>query len=127
MSDIKKPSEKPNNYLKEGEHNTVTKEGLKQIEAQRAWPNVSMDYTIGGTIETVVHSNVEAERNYVLTRGHQRMNMASQKLQHDYVFAANKGRSKAQFQATNDTGKTYAQIQRENAAKAKTKKKTRAR
>lgn len=115
-------SHKPNNFPREGQHNTVTRETLSKLEANRAKPNNGLDYTIGGTRETIVHSNVEADRNYALNAGHRRLGELSQKVQTDHVFSANKGRSKAQFQASNDTGKTYAEMQREAVAKAKNRK-----
>lgn len=128
MSDApKKAPDKPNNFPREGDHNTITRDGLKQLEANRSKPNASLDYTIGGTRETVVHTNVEADRNYALNSGHRRMSGLSEKVQTDHVFAANKGRSKAQFQAANDTGKTYAEKRREAIKKAQAKKHERSR
>jgi len=106
-------STKPNNFPREGEHNTVTKAALDHLESNRAKHNSDLDYTIGGTVETIVHTTVEGDRNYALNAGYRRLNEVSQKVQSDHVFAANKGRPKAQFQARNDTGPTYAEMQRE--------------
>lgn len=103
---------KPNNFPVEGANNTITKDGLEKLEADRPKHNAHLDYTIGGMRETIVHTNVEASRNYALNAGHRRMNELSEKVQTDHVFAANSGRAKAQFQASNDTSPTYAEMQR---------------
>lgn len=108
---------KPNNYPVEGANNTITKDGLKKLETDRPKHNTHLDYTIGGMRETIVHSNVEASRNYALNTGHRRMNELSEKVQTDHVFAASKGRAQAQFQASNDTSPTYAEMQRSTVQK----------
>ena len=113
---------KPNNFPREGQHNTVTRAALDHLESNRAKHNSDLDYTIGGTVETIVHTTVEGDRNYALNAGYRRLNEVSQKVQTDHVFAANKGRPKAQFQARNDTSPTYAETQREAAAKARVNK-----
>ncbi|MEE9311595.1 MAG: hypothetical protein V3V10_04205, partial [Planctomycetota bacterium] len=59
-------SNKPNNFPREGQHNTITRETLSKLESNRAKLNSGLDYTIGGMRETAVHSNVEADRNYAL-------------------------------------------------------------
>lgn len=120
-------TKKPNNFPREGDHNTITRDDLKQLEAHRARLNENLDYTIGGMRETVVHTNFETARNYALNTGHKRMNAVSEKVKTDHVFAANKGRSKAQFQAANDTGKTYAEKRREAIKNAQAKKPERSR
>ncbi|PCJ62736.1 MAG: hypothetical protein COA58_16720 [Bacteroidetes bacterium] len=116
----------PNNFPREGQHNTITRANLDSIEANRSKPNTELNYTIGGSVETQVHSNIEADRNYALTVGHKRFSELSQKLQTDHVFSANKGRAKAQFKAINDDTPTYAQMQRAAAAEAKAKRQEKA-
>ena len=115
-------TDKPNNFPVKGAHNTVTKEALTQLEASRPKHNSHLDYTIGGTRETVVHSDIEASRDYALNAGHKRLKQVSEKVQMDHVFTANKGRAKAQFKSSNQGGKTYAEMQREATTKAKTRK-----
>lgn len=106
-------SNKPNNFPRQGQHNIITKDALSKLEADRAKPNQTLDYTIGGSREQYVRSNVEAERNYALNTGNRRFREVSTKLQTDYVFTANKGRAKAQFDASVRNEKTYAEQQRE--------------
>ena len=62
----------PNNFPRMGMHSTVTREAVKRLEAERSTPNAQMHYTIGGTVETVVHSNVNAEREAAITAGNRR-------------------------------------------------------
>lgn len=71
--------------------------------------------------ETIVHGNVEADRNYALTTGHGRFGELSHKVQSDYVFAASKGHAKTEFQTSSNSEKNYAQRQREIAQKAQSR------
>lgn len=119
-------SSKPNNFPREGQHNTITKGALERLEAERPKPSQNLDYTIGGTRETHVHASIEAERNYALNAGYRRFKEISEKLQRDHVFSANHGRAKAQFNATNNQ-KTYADMQKEAAQKAQQKIRDRSR
>lgn len=114
-------SQKLNNFPREGQHNTITRDSLDKLEASRPKHNTELNYTIGGPTETYVHACVEADRNYALNAGHQRFSELSDKIQSDHVFTANKGRAKAEFQASNNTDKTYAQRQREAAQKARSR------
>lgn len=113
-------SNKPNNFPREGQHNTITKAALDKLEAERPKHNKTLDYTIGGTIETQVHSNVEASRNYALRSGHKRIREISDKLQTDHVFASNKGHAKAQLNAASKTQGSYAERQRKVARNQQT-------
>ena len=120
-------TKKPNNFPREGQHNIITRESLDKLASSRAKPNEELNYTIGGMRETIVHSNVEADRNYALNAGHRRLNELSIKVLTDHVFAANKGRAKAQFQASNDDNPTYAEQKRAAAVKAKSRRKQKVR
>ena len=71
---------KPNNFPREGMHTAVTREAVTRLEAQRPTLNAQMHYTIGGTVETVVHSNVNAEREAAITAGNRRLEQSSQDL-----------------------------------------------
>lgn len=113
-------SNKPNNFPREGQHNTITKAALEKLEADRPQYNKTLDYTIGGTMETQVHTSLEASRNYALRSGHKRMHEVSEKLQTDHVFASNKGRAKAQFNAASKDRESYAERQRKAAQKQQT-------
>ena len=83
----------------EAQSQTVTRDGLKEAEQNRPVPNVSLDYTIGGTAETSVHSNVEAERIYQLNSGYRTLYEASDNMQHDYAVSSTQGVTRAEFQA----------------------------
>lgn len=117
----------PNNFPREGQHNTITRDHLNALEAARSKPKQTLEYTIGGAAETRVHSNTEAEREYALNSGHRRFKEISDKLQNDHVFSANNGHSKGQFNKVNAPKKTYADMQREAAAKARSRTRTRER
>lgn len=78
-----------------------TKEYLDRLRASRPKRNKVLNYTIGGTIETQVHSNVEAERIGELNRGDRAMNTASQRFK-DNILKTRKGLAKAQFKSRNE-------------------------
>lgn len=71
----------PNNFPREGLHTTVTKDAVKRLERQRPVQNMGMHYTIGGSIEATVHSNLNAEREAAITNGARALNGAAQKMQ----------------------------------------------
>lgn len=73
-------SKKPNNFPREGMHQPVTRDAVKRLEAERPTPNAEMHYTIGGTVETAVHSNVNAEREVAIATGARRLAQSSQNL-----------------------------------------------
>lgn len=74
----------PNNFPREGMHTTVTRDAVKRLEAERPTPNAQMHYTIGGTVETVVHSSVNAEREAAITTGNRRLTQSSQNLRANF-------------------------------------------
>lgn len=71
---------KPNNFPREGMHTAVTREAVKRLEAQRPTSNAQLHYTIGGSVETIVHSNVNAEREAAIAAGNRLLAKASQDL-----------------------------------------------
>ena len=77
----------PNNFTREGEHSTVTKEGVRQLERERPTHNAERHYTIGGDVEASVHSNANAEREAAITHGNRRLNAASAKARAGFVAA----------------------------------------
>ena len=99
------PKDVPNNFPREGETNPVTRDHLEQLKASRPIPNTSLDYTIGGGTEAVVHASVEAERNYSITTGERILKRSSDDLDHSFAFKSLEGRSKAQFGTAHDQAK----------------------
>ena len=73
-------SKKPNNFPREGMHSTVTRAAVERLNAERDAPNPGMHLTIGGTVETVVHAHVNAEREAAITAGSRRLQQSSQDL-----------------------------------------------
>ena len=65
---------------------TVTRAQLDALEAGRAKPRETLDYTIGGATEKAVHEQTEEERNHALRTGHDRLRQASQSMQTAHVF-----------------------------------------
>ncbi len=78
---------------------TVTKARLDQLEAEHPTLNPERHYTIGGAVETTVHSNVEAERIGELTQGHRVMNKAVQDFKTNMAFKTREGLARGQFKA----------------------------
>ncbi len=99
------PKDQPNNFPREGETNPVTRDHLEQLKANRPIPNTSLDYTIGGGAEAVVHASVEAERNYSITTGERILKRSSDDLDHSFAFKSLEGHSKAQFETAHDRAK----------------------
>ena len=71
---------KPNNFPREGMHSPVTRDAVKKLERERPVLNTERHFTIGGEIETVVHSNLYAEREAAITNGARSLNRASDRL-----------------------------------------------
>ena len=80
----------PNDFPREGQHNTVTAAGVKQMERERPHHTADLEYTIGGSVEAQVHTTIEAERTYSMNRGHRILNQASNDLGGDLEGAARK-------------------------------------
>ena len=74
----------------------ITKEQLELLE-RPLQQNKELHYTIGGTVETVVHSSVDAERIVRRNKGHRIMNEAVQDFRNNMAFKSREGLSKAQF------------------------------
>ena len=72
---------RPNNFPREGQHNMVTKDAIEKLERDRPNLNHEVHYTMGGTVETQVHSTLMAEREGAITRGARCLNTASKQLQ----------------------------------------------
>lgn len=75
---------KPNNFPREGMHTTVTREAVRRLEAGRPTPNAQMHYTIGGTVETVVHSDVNAGREAAINAGNRLLEQSSQNFRAEF-------------------------------------------
>ena len=86
-----------NNFPREGEHSTVTRDMLDYIRKARAKSNARIDYTIGGPSETHVHSSLHAQNEAAITNGERALNRAHKNIDRNYAFAANNGRAKASF------------------------------
>lgn len=70
-------SDKPNNFPREGQHSIVTRAALDRLARERPTLNAELHYTIGGSTEAVVHSNLAAEREGAMTRGERRLQSSS--------------------------------------------------
>lgn len=77
-------SHKPNHFPREGAHNPVTRDAVERVAAQRPKLNTELHYTIGGPVETVVHSNTDAEREAAISTGERRLEAASQAVRRDF-------------------------------------------
>ncbi|GJL99998.1 MAG: hypothetical protein DHS20C07_16780 [Methyloligella sp.] len=112
------PKDQPNNFPREGETNPVTRDHLEQLKANRPIPNTSLDYTIGGGTEAVVHASVEAERNYSITTGERILKRSSYDLDHSFTFKSLEGHSKAQFGTAHDRAKAEYVKQQQSHSQA---------
>lgn len=75
---------RPNNFPREGAHAPITRAAVDRLECQRPTLNAEMHYTIGGTVETAVHSNENAEREAAITNGARRLQAASDRLRDSF-------------------------------------------
>ncbi len=75
----------------------ITKKALEQLRVSQPKLNNELHYTIGGSIEAQVHSEVEAQRVHKLKHGEYRLQKALQEMRHDYAFSSRKGLAKAHF------------------------------
>lgn len=55
----------------------VTAEAVDRLERERPSPAATLDFTIGGTVETEVHSTLAAQRERDIAEGHARLSQAS--------------------------------------------------
>ena len=93
------PKDAPNNFPRKGDSNPVIRDHLDHLKTNNPAPITSMDYTIGGSTQSAVHSSLEAERHYTIQTGERILKRASDNLDHNFTFSSLKGQSKAQFQA----------------------------
>ena len=84
---------KPNNFPREGIQSTVTRAGIDRLQAERPTPKAEMHYTIGGTVETVVHANVNAEREAAITAGSRRLEQSSRDLRANFKHPQGEARA----------------------------------
>lgn len=87
MSAGKRTGAAPNNFPNEGQHTPVTRAAVKKLERERPALNSEVHYTIGGDVETVVHSSANAEREGAIARGARRLNQSSDSLHGGFVAA----------------------------------------
>ena len=81
----------------------VTKEQLMQLRANRAVPNVRLEYNIDGPVQTHVVSNTEAERERQIMLGDRAMQDALRDMRQEYAISRNNGLAKVQFNHTTTT------------------------
>jgi hypothetical protein len=84
-----------NNFPREGMHSPVTWERIDALAQERAVPNTTLEYTIGGGVETQVHSTINAEREAAITSGTRAMKRASQNIRAG--FEASKPNLRAKY------------------------------
>lgn len=75
----------------------ITKDQLDLLE-KPLQKNEELTFTIGGPVETAVHSSLENERIGKLHQGHRTMHEAVQKFRHSMAFKSREGLAKGQFQ-----------------------------
>ncbi len=78
----------------------ITKDELERLK-QPAHKNAELRYTIGGAIETAVHSSVESERIGKLQQGHRMMHQAVENFRDNMAFKTREGLARSQFEQTN--------------------------
>ncbi len=78
-------SKKSSNFPREGLHTIVTHAAIKRLEAERPTLNEEIHYTIGGAVETIVHTSAYAEREAAITAGVRRLTQNAQELRAAYV------------------------------------------
>lgn len=78
----------------------VTKDQLDLLKQTHPKLNKELHYTIGGTVETLVHSTLDAERIGELNKGDRLMNEADQTFRHNMAFKSREGLAKSQFSKT---------------------------
>ncbi|MEM9211736.1 MAG: hypothetical protein AAGA63_09625 [Pseudomonadota bacterium] len=106
---------------------TVTRDGIKKLESKRPILNCPVDYTIGGSVETSVHSCLNAEREGRITQGWKTLEGASQKLRRDQPNAALPGYAKAEFKERANGKAAYLERQKKAASAAVSRPRSRRR
>ena len=75
----------------------IHKDELERLRRDRPTNNAEVHYTIGGTIETQVHSTLESECIGELNQGDRRLAEALEDLRREHAFSSSEGLIKAQF------------------------------
>lgn len=75
----------------------ITKNQLDLLE-KPLQKNEELTFTIGGPVETAVHSSLENERIGKLHKGHRAMHEAVHKFRQNMAFKSREGLAKSQFQ-----------------------------
>lgn len=78
---------RPNNFPREGMDEPVTQEAIKKLERERPVLNTELHFTIGGDVETSVHSNLEVEREAAIANGVRRLQQVSDQTHQDFRVA----------------------------------------
>lgn len=76
---------------------TVTKAMLDQLRAERARPELQLDYTIGGSTETEVARGDARQRALKIAVGEHTMKEALEDFRSQQVFSSLNGLAKAHF------------------------------
>lgn len=79
----------------------ITKDQLAQLRAERLYPNVRVDYTINGPIQTRIVSSLETERESRILLGERAMQDALQNLRRNQALSRHQGHAKALFNHAN--------------------------
>ena len=79
----------------------VTKEALERLRAERSVMNKQLEYTIGGAIETQVHSCVESDRIGQLNAGDRKLQQALYDMRKNQAFSFREGLARSQFNVAN--------------------------
>ncbi len=79
--------------LREGTQKPVTKEAVRRLQAERPTLNTEVHYTIGGSVETTVHANENAEREAAITHGARRLAQASANVREGFTAAKPEART----------------------------------
>lgn len=75
----------------------VTKEHLDQLRAERATPEMQLDYTPGGTLETEVKIEHEAERERDIKLAERAFNDAQRHMELEYMRSSLEGLPTSHF------------------------------
>lgn len=73
----------PNNWPREGEHNTVTAEYLDRLKLHQAEMHHLLQYTLDRDVEVQVNAAEHAAKTYEYNRGHRILANASQNVRRE--------------------------------------------
>lgn len=80
----------------------ITKDQLKQLEQQQREARPQIDYTIDGGMETVVHQQVERDRQRQIANGKEQLQHASNELRQTLSRKFADGLLRSRFQSANN-------------------------